>query len=182
MPPRKKKPAAPPPAPAPPPAVQRPAAPKPPAFIPPSPWRRFDPLCHTTLGLDRLTFGSAADAAWAAERMVSAHPDLPADVADLLRTLADDIGRWDAALVDAAEAVNEAEDRAEKANDAAAIHAAASSSTIDELNEEIGKLRSAEDRYGEQIDDLAEQVDTLRAERDAARQVLADMVKQAGLV
>jgi len=180
MPPRKK-PAASPPAPAPPPAVQQPAAPKPPAFIPPSPWKRFDPLCHVTLGLDRLTFGSAADASWAAERVVSAHPDLPADVVDLLRALADDIGRWDAALVDAAEAVNEAEDRAEKAEEAEEDADRESKATIDELNEEIGKLRSAEDRYGEQIDDLAEQVDTLRAERDNARQVLADMLRHAGL-
>lgn len=160
MPPRKKKPAAPP-APAPPPAVQRPAPPKPPAFIPASPWKRFDPLCHTTLGLDRLTFGSAADAAWAVERMVAAHPALPADVADLLRALADDIGRWDAALVDAAEAVNEAEDRAAKA---------------EEAEEDADRKAEAA------IDNLAEQVDTLRAERDSARQVLADMLRNAGIV
>ena len=32
------------------------------------------------------------------------------------------------------------------------------------------------------IDNLAEQVDTLRAERDSARQVLADMLRNAGIV
>lgn len=169
MPPRKKRatpappPPAPPPAPPPPPAVQRPAPLAPPPYVPTSPWKRFAPLEPAIFGLDKLTFGSAADATHAVERALSAHPSLPGEVADLLRALADDIGQWDATLVDAAAALDEAEVRAATAED------------------DVDDYKRAEDETASKIDELTTQVETLTDERDAARQVLADLLRHAGL-
>lgn len=168
MPPRKKRatpasPSPPPPAPAPPPAIKRPAPLKAPPYVPASPWKRFAPLEPAIFGLDRLTFGSAADATHAVERVLSAHPTLPGEVVDLLRSLADDIGQWDTTLVDAAAALDEAEVRAATAED------------------DVDDYKRAEDETASRIDELTTRVETLTDERDAARQVLADMLRHAGL-